>query len=98
MNAKSNIRKRGLLDRIDRWLCIYVRPLELRYFWQKLWIRDDEFHPSLDQDVEIMFWISFRHRHNWLEQRDVNEAYQADLLRRRTIAHNRTLDQVPVSA
>ena len=73
--------------------------LSSAFFWQKLWIREDEFHPSLDQDIEVMSYISFKRRRNWIEQSYADQAYRDDLLcRRREIAHNRTIDTVSASA
>ena len=41
-------------DAIDRWLC--RRPhWAIRLWWCSLWVRDDEFHSSLDSDFEAMY-------------------------------------------
>jgi hypothetical protein len=93
----KNVRRRGLFERIDRWLCIYARPLLFRWVWQTLWIRKDEFHPSLDRDVEVEFRISSL-GNGWLHGGITVERYHLDLIRRRNIAHNRTIDQVLLSA
>jgi hypothetical protein len=94
---KMNMCKRGVFERVDRWLCIRMRPLLLRWIWQTLWIRKDEFHPSLDRDVEVEFHIASL-CNSWLHRGITVERYHLDLIRRRNIAHNRTLDQVPARA
>ncbi|OHA79724.1 MAG: hypothetical protein A2747_00230 [Candidatus Yonathbacteria bacterium RIFCSPHIGHO2_01_FULL_44_41] len=38
----------------DRWLCINLH-WSLRLSWCALWIRQDEFHPSLDSDYCALF-------------------------------------------
>ena len=50
--------------------------------WNKLWIRKDEFHSSLDLDGEAMMYMNEKER----------EKYIKDLVRRRNIAHERGLD------
>ena len=50
--------------------------------WNKLWIRKDEFHSSLDLDGEVMGYMNEKER----------EKYIMDLVRRRNIAHERGLD------
>ncbi len=67
---------------IDRWLCVKLRPIKLRAWWCELWIRADEFHPSLNLDVEVAVRLpSDKERMN----------YTSRLLERRDIAHKRTL-------
>jgi len=50
--------------------------------WSKLWIRKDEFHSSLNIDVESMLYMNEKQR----------EKYTIDLIKRRNIAHKRGLD------
>ena len=50
--------------------------------WNKLYIRKDEFHSSLDLDGEAMGYMNEKER----------EKYIMDLVRRRNIAHERGLD------
>ena len=71
-------------DRFDRWLCIYLRPYRLRHWYQRLWIRKDEFHPSVALDIEVLSALE-PGEHRW---------YHADLYRRRNIAHRRDLGEV----
>ena len=47
--------------------------------WYKLWIREDEFHKSLDLDMNAMLVMT----HEQLEE------YYAEIGRRRKIAHDR---------
>jgi len=49
----------------------------LRLFWHRLWIRRDEFHHSLNLDVEIMVRMT----------EDEKYSYQLDLECRRQMAH-----------
>lgn len=53
-----------------------------RLFWDRLWIRKDEFHASLDMNVRACFDMN---------EKDRNE-YIIDLIRRRNIAHERDLE------
>jgi len=50
-------------------------------WWHSLWIRKDEFHYSLDLNLEAMEMMN-------LEERI---AYEEDLARRRKIAHERSI-------
>ena len=50
-------------------------------FWNRLWIRKDEFHSSLDFNAELTSKMSNRER----------AEYDADLFKRRKIAHERDL-------
>jgi len=56
---------------------IYNRGIKLQ--WNRLWIRGDEFHSSLNMDPDAILGVN-------KEQRD---AYMKDLYRRRQIAHRR---------
>lgn len=58
---------------------IWNRGLKLQ--WNRLWVREDEFHNSLNMDIEAMLDMSPKQR----------EAYINDLVRRRQIAHERDL-------
>lgn len=73
-----------LFDKLDRWLCVYLRPYRLRHWYQRLWIRRDEFHPSTDLDIEVLGALEPSEQ-RW---------YHADLYRRRDIAHRRDLGEV----
>jgi hypothetical protein len=69
----------------DVWLCQYL-PIRfgLRRYWHELWIREDEFHPSLRLDPDIRLS---------LEYRDLKErhAYEVQCLARRQKAHDRDI-------
>ena len=66
----------------ERWAHPFHDPLwRIRYWWQRLWVRKDEFHSSLNMDVVAM--------HNMTEAE--RTTYQWDLIRRRNIAHERDL-------
>lgn len=52
----------------------------IKLAWYRLFVRKDEFHPSLNLDTEAMVVMND----------DELRAYRADIMRRRTIAHNRT--------
>ena len=56
--------------------------IRLRLWWHRLWIREDEFHASLNMDAEAMECMSSGQLADYLK----------DLLRRRKIAHNRDID------
>lgn len=51
----------------------------IRMSWRRLWIRRDEFHRSLDMDVDAMLYMS----------KDEQYRYKSDLIWRRSIAHRR---------
>ncbi len=53
------------------------RRIKLRLWWNKLWIRKDEFHPSLNFDGEAYFEMN----------EEEKQAYMFDLVKRRNIAH-----------
>lgn len=55
---------------------------KVRLWWNRLFIRKDEFHHSLEMDVFAMLRMTDR------EQKD----YLRDLVRRRNIAHERDLE------
>lgn len=69
-----------IFDKIDRFLCCKL-PVNLRVRWARLWVRRDEFHPSLDSDAEYAWGLSQVERHT----------YWADLMNRREMAHKRDL-------
>lgn len=50
-------------------------------WWNRLWVRADEFHPSLDIDPMVLKTLPPAER----------AAYLRDLFRRREIAHRRAL-------
>jgi hypothetical protein len=55
----------------------------LKLWWDRLWVRKNEFHKSLSLDEDLLEHMCE------CEQR----RYSADLSRRRMIAHNRTLEK-----
>lgn len=67
---------------LDRKICRDFPIVPVRVFWCRLWIREDEFHPSLEIDSEIIHGMDplqlFRHR--------------KDLVRRRIAAHRRQIE------
>lgn len=70
-----------LFEKIDYWLCLSL-PWRLRLWWCRLWIRKDEFHPSLDINIEYASRLSSEKEHY---------AYLADLRERRETAHERDM-------
>lgn len=54
----------------------------IRWWWARLWVRADEFHPTLDMHYVDMLGMSKEQKH----------AYMMDLVRRRRIAHERDLE------
>ena len=74
-------------ERVDAWLCVRLKPRSLRIYWHRLWIRKDEFHPSLQIDQELMKEASE-------SQESYNRFlhhYYFDLDQRRKKAHQRSL-------
>ena len=67
-------------SRSDCWLCRSL-PGPIRLRWSRLWIRENEFHPSLDSDAEYYYYLPS----------EGYTAYWQDLVRRREIAHRRSL-------
>jgi hypothetical protein len=63
----------------DVWRRIWNKRIKL--WWYRLWIRKNEFHRSLDNDLEALYVMTPQER----------SAYQRDLVRRRGIAHERDL-------
>ncbi len=61
--------------------CQWRKHVVLR--WYRLWVRKDEFHPSLDTDAFAMCAMTG----------DEKTAYLNDLARRRNIAHRRDLQE-----
>jgi len=57
--------------------------IRLRHFWRTLYIRRDEFHISLEFDIEY---------YELLDKQE-KEEYSLDLMKRRQIAHERDLDR-----
>ena len=53
----------------------------LKLWWYQLFIRKNEFHPSLNTDIEAMLVMNDEEL----------EIYRNDLYRRRVIAHNRDI-------
>ncbi len=75
-----------LLNLLKLWALITKRHLwnkRLRLWWHKLWIREDEFHESLNMDIEAMLVMNKKER----------EAYIKDLIKRRDIAHRREVER-----
>ena len=58
--------------------------IKLRHFWYSLWIRRNEFHKSLEMDIEYYELLDKSER----------EKYAFDLMKRRNIAHERDLEKV----
>lgn len=58
--------------------------VEIKLRWNKLWIRKNKFHKSLDLDSETMKYMT---KHGQVK-------YIDDLVRRRNIAHERDLNQI----
>jgi len=56
-------------------------PSPLRAWWCALWIRGDEFHPSLNTDAEYLSTLSI----------DERMKYSADICKRRNKAHRAEL-------
>ncbi len=71
-----------LWDKLDRRLC-HSLPYPTRLWWHRLWIRKNEFHPSLDSDADYVVCLEHEQRH----------LYWGDLARRRGIAHQRDLGE-----
>lgn len=55
-----------------------------RQFWNRLYIRKDEFHKSLDLDLKLMMDLN----------KEDQKKYLLDLIRRRDIAHRRDLEKI----
>ena len=53
----------------------------LYLWWNRLWIRKNEFHQSLDIDFEAMSYMT----------REQQECYLTELTKRRMIAHERDM-------
>lgn len=56
----------------------------LLLWWYRLWIREDEFHQSLSMDVKAIFEMN----------KEEEKEYREDLMRRRRIAHQRSLKEL----
>lgn len=72
------------LQRAVDTVCYQARllPHRPRQWWHRLWIRRDEFHPSLAMDTRLLTVLNTEDRRRYL----------ADLVRRRDIAHRRDMD------
>lgn len=70
----------GLGKIIDIELC-HKLPGPLWIIWVRLWVREDEFHPSLDNKFSYLCSLNEKQRAD----------YFADQVRRRDIAHRRSL-------
>ena len=68
---------KSCVEKIKRF--VWNRGIKLQ--WNRLWVRKDEFHDSLNTDVNAMFEMSRKER----------IAYIEDLYKRRQIAHERDL-------
>ena len=54
---------------------------KIKLWWQRLWVRKDEFHQSLNYDSEIAMYMC-----------ECEKArYSRDLVKRRSVAHERDL-------
>lgn len=58
-------------------------PWRVRVWWSELWIRKNEFHWTLNMDVEALVSMSAKRR----------ERYMNRLMNRRNIAHERGLER-----
>lgn len=58
--------------------------IALKHKWDKAWIREDEFHSSLDMDSKYLIAVGITSKKG--------KAYMRDLDRRRQIAHERDLE------
>jgi len=54
----------------------------IKIAWDKLWIREDEFHSSLDMDINSMLDMDDKERDDYLK----------DLTKRRNIAHKNDIN------
>ena len=68
---------KSCVEKIKRF--VWNRGIKLQ--WNRLWVRKDEFHCSLNMDANAMLGMSQKQR----------SAYTRDLYRRRRIAHERDL-------
>lgn len=77
----SNIQK--YVTDIFKWLVYQLKMLKHRprLWWNKLFIRSNEFHSSLDMDAYALVDMNENDR----------KKYIADLIRRRNIAHERDM-------
>ncbi len=66
---------------IDRWLCVNLKPTWARIAWHELWVRDDDFHPSLSLDLQAITQAC----------RADDSGYRRKLTLRRIRAHGRSL-------
>ena len=57
---------------------------KIRLWWNKFFIRKDEFHKSLNMDINAMLEMS----------KAEQESYIQDLVRRRNIAHERDINKI----
>lgn len=62
----------------------YIWNQKLKLSWYKLWIRKNEFHKSLDTDMDAMFNMNEKQKENYIN----------DLVKRRNIAHNRDFNKI----
>jgi len=78
--------------RLSIWLGIQSLPIKVKWFvwnrgiklqWNRLWVRRDEFHRSLDTDVDAIAGMSS----------EECKAYFKDLCCRRKIADERDMDR-----
>lgn len=71
-------------EKTKRFIWTSARGIKIQ--WDRLWVRKDEFHSSLNMDANAMLGMSQKQR----------SAYTRDLYRRRRIAHERDLINVIV--
>lgn len=62
----------------------YIWNQKLKLLWYKLWIRKNEFHKSLDTDMDAMLNMNEKQKENYIN----------DLVKRRNIAHNRDFNKI----
>lgn len=70
-----------IVGTVDIWLCRKL-PYPICLWWKRLWIRKDEFHPSLDFDVRYLIRLDQEKR----------ILYYSDLVTRRGDAHQREIE------
>lgn len=61
------------------WRSLWNRGIKL--LWYRLWVRKDEFHKSLNMDIDAMLDMTDAER----------KAYLNDLCKRRSLAHEREM-------
>ena len=68
---------------IKAWNYAHCPYYSIRHWWRVLWVRKDEFHISLEIDME---WLTYCNPKGGLD------AHLTDVTRRRQIAHERDMN------